>query len=151
MAKQSGRRAAPIQDGPDVIDVDVGLALRRVRLARGLSQTELADALGITFQQIQKYERGSNRMAASRLVRAARFLGVRASDLLPPDDDDEAASFVRGFIEVRGVAEILNAYCAIPSKTQRSALLHLMRVMARKTGSLAKEGGADAAELARLQ
>ena len=152
MGKQSRGHTVARQDGPDMIDVDVGLALRRVRLARGLSQTELADGLGITFQQIQKYERGANRMAASRLVRAARFLKVRASDLLPPEDeDDKAASvFARGFGTVRGMAEVLNAYCAIPSKTQRSALLVLMRAMAPKTGSLAEQGAGET-ELAPLR
>jgi len=136
-----------------MIDVDVGLALRRVRLARGLSQTELAEGLGITFQQIQKYERGANRMAASRLVRAARFLGVRASDLLPiedQDDDRAATAFIRGFSTIRGMADVLNAYSAIPSKAQRSALLVLMRAMARQTNSLAKQD-ADETELAQLQ
>ena len=151
MGKQSLGHAAPSLDGPDMIDVDVGLALRRVRLSRGLSQTELADGLGITFQQIQKYERGANRMAASRLVRAARFLKVRASDLLPPDDDDTAAAaFVRGFGTVRGMAEVLNAYCAISSKSQRGALLVLMRAMARKTDPLAKRDAGET-ELAPLR
>jgi transcriptional regulator with XRE-family HTH domain len=147
MAKQSRGHVVASQDGPDMIDVDVGLALRRVRLERGLSQTELAEGLGITFQQIQKYERGANRMAASRLVRAARFLRVRTSDLLPPEDQDDTAAlaFARGFGTVRGMAEILNAYCAIPSKTQRSALLVLMRAMAPKTDSPVKPDAGESA------
>jgi transcriptional regulator with XRE-family HTH domain len=151
VGKQSRGGAASGQDGPDMIDVDVGLALRRVRLARGLSQTELADGLGITFQQIQKYERGSNRMAASRLVRAARFLKVRVSDLLPADEvDDKALAFMRGVDTTRGAAEILNAYSAIPGKGQRSALLRLMRAMAAKADSPAKKP-ADETEPAPLQ
>jgi transcriptional regulator with XRE-family HTH domain len=140
--------ASPV--GPDAIDVEVGVALRRVRLQRGLSQTELADALGLTFQQIQKYERGSNRMAVSRLVRAARFLKVRASDLLPPESDLDgtAAAFLRGYGAINGMAEILNAYCALPSKDERHALLDLMRAMAPKTGSIETTGGNET-ELAR--
>ena len=137
---------------PDPIDIEVGARIRARRKSLAMSQARLADTLGLTFQQIQKYERGANRMAASRLVRAARFLKVRASDLLPPEDeDDKAASvFARGFGTVRGMAEVLNAYCAIPSKTQRSALLVLMRAMAPKTGSLAEQG-ADETELAPLR
>ncbi len=58
------------------IDSQLGAALRQLRLARGLSQTELGKSLGLSLQQIQKYESGSNRMAASTLYRAAEILGV---------------------------------------------------------------------------
>jgi transcriptional regulator with XRE-family HTH domain len=61
---------------PHQVDRLVGERLRLARLNRGLSQTKLADALGITFQQVQKYERGSNRISAGRLFDAAEFLGV---------------------------------------------------------------------------
>ncbi len=59
-------------------DVDnyVGRRIRHGRLERGQSQTELADALGITFQQVQKYENGSNRVSVGRLYAMARHLGV---------------------------------------------------------------------------
>jgi transcriptional regulator with XRE-family HTH domain len=128
------------KSGPDPIDVEVGLNLRRLRLARGHSQTALADALGLTFQQIQKYERGANRVSASMLVKAARFLRVSAADLLPPDDAVEPVQgFVRRYAEVRGVVEIVNAYCALHSPTVRRALLQLVRIMARDDASAAAE------------
>ena len=57
--------------GPDPIDVAVGARIRNRRLWLGLSQTQLADALGVTFQQVQKYERGANRVSASMLVKSA--------------------------------------------------------------------------------
>jgi len=61
---------------PDPIDVTIGSRLRLRRLAMGFSQETLARALGITFQQIQKYERGTNRIFASRLFHLARVLRV---------------------------------------------------------------------------
>jgi transcriptional regulator with XRE-family HTH domain len=145
VAQQSRGGAAASGDGAAQIDVEVGLAVRCARLARGFSQSELADALGITFQQIQKYERGANRMAASRVVTAARFLGVRSADLLPPDDGgDPMPDFAYRFTEVRGAAEIVKAYCAIQNPAERRALLQLARAMVPKPASSAKSPEEDA-------
>ena len=61
---------------PHSIDVYVGSRLRARRLALGMSQEKLADAVGITFQQIQKYEKGSNRISASRVQQLSNILQV---------------------------------------------------------------------------
>jgi len=61
---------------PNQTDVHIGKRVRMLRLARGLSQTDLANRLGITFQQIQKYEKGANRVGAGRLQEMANLLGV---------------------------------------------------------------------------
>lgn len=61
---------------PNPVDVSVGLTIRKRRKAIGMSQEELGEALGLTFQQIQKYERGANRVSASKLYEAARALGT---------------------------------------------------------------------------
>lgn len=61
---------------PHPIDVHVGRSLARRRMELGLNQSDLGRALGVTFQQIQKYERGSNRVSASKLWLAASALGV---------------------------------------------------------------------------
>jgi len=61
---------------PNDIDVNVGQRIRLRRTMLGMSQTTLADALGITFQQVQKYEKGTNRVGASRLQHIASFLNV---------------------------------------------------------------------------
>jgi transcriptional regulator with XRE-family HTH domain len=114
---------------PDVIDVEVGLAIRRARVRLKLSQTDLGRALGISFQQIQKYERGANRVSASMLVKAARFLNVSAADLLPPDDAPPTPAIARRFTEVRGVEELVDAYCALPQSAQRRAVLELVTAM----------------------
>ena len=63
----------------NAVDVHVGLRIRAARLAAGLSQERLGNALGVTFQQVQKYEKGSNRVGASRLSDAARILSVPVS------------------------------------------------------------------------
>jgi transcriptional regulator with XRE-family HTH domain len=61
---------------PDLIDVEVGQRIRIQRLAAGLSQSELAERIGVTFQQVQKYEKGMNRVGAGRLTQIARVLNV---------------------------------------------------------------------------
>jgi transcriptional regulator with XRE-family HTH domain len=68
--------APAVPAAPDPIDVSIGSRLRLRRLAMGFSQDTLARSLGITFQQIQKYERGTNRIFASRLFHLARVLRV---------------------------------------------------------------------------
>jgi transcriptional regulator with XRE-family HTH domain len=65
-------------EGPNPIDLHVGSRMRMRRMALGMSQEILAKALGLTFQQVQKYERGPNRMGSSRLQQAANVLGVAA-------------------------------------------------------------------------
>ncbi len=61
---------------PNPVDVHVGARLRQCRTLLGMSQTTLGDAIGLTFQQVQKYERGTNRISASRLFDLSRLLDV---------------------------------------------------------------------------
>jgi transcriptional regulator with XRE-family HTH domain len=72
---------------PNPIDVEVGRRIRLRRSLLGLSQSALADALGVTFQQVQKYEKGVNRVGASRLQAIAQFLGTPVSSFF---DEAEA-------------------------------------------------------------
>jgi transcriptional regulator with XRE-family HTH domain len=60
----------------DPLDIEVGRKVRALRLERNMSQEKLGDALGLTFQQVQKYEKGANRISAGRLQRIAEILGV---------------------------------------------------------------------------
>ena len=69
-------------DGPDPIDIAVGARIRARRKLLGISQQALAERIGLTFQQVQKYERGTNRVSASKLVRIAEVLQTSASDLI---------------------------------------------------------------------
>ena len=64
---------------PNSIEVYVGSRVRMQRLVRGMSQEKLGEQLGVTFQQVQKYEKGTNRIGASRLQHIATVLGVPVS------------------------------------------------------------------------
>ena len=66
-------------NAPDPIDIHVGSRVRLRRTLLGLSQTKLGDALGLTFQQIQKYERGANRIGSSRLYKLSKILDIPVS------------------------------------------------------------------------
>lgn len=72
------------------VDRTVGANLRRLRDARGLPQEKLAAAIGVTFQQIQKYEKGTNRMTAGRILQASRFLKCDIMDFFKGVDLTEA-------------------------------------------------------------
>jgi len=71
----TGRRRRTIREhGPDPVDVHVGRRLRQARFLAGMSQEELGAGIGVSFQAVQKYEHGENRLSASRLFKAARLL-----------------------------------------------------------------------------
>ena len=70
---------------PDAVDVQVGQRIRVLRQEMKMSQTDLAEQLGVTFQQVQKYERGMNRVGAGRLTKVANVLGVPVTKLLGQD------------------------------------------------------------------
>jgi transcriptional regulator with XRE-family HTH domain len=71
---------------PDQVDIEVGQRIKIQRLTAGLSQTDLAEKIGVTFQQVQKYERGSNRVAIGRLTRIARTLKVSVNSFFEGRD-----------------------------------------------------------------
>ncbi len=69
------------QKDPEAADVQVGINIRQLRIARGLSQTAVADKIGVSFQQIQKYEKGQNRVAGSRLMQIAELFNIKVESL----------------------------------------------------------------------
>lgn len=86
-------------------DVYVGKKIRQFRWLTGATQTDLADSLGIRFQQVQKYETGANRISASRLLDAATFLKQPVSAFFPaPDNDNEETDFSAA--ECRAIANM---------------------------------------------
>jgi transcriptional regulator with XRE-family HTH domain len=112
---------------PDPIDAEVGARIRLRRRSLKMSQTRLATAVGLSFQQVQKYELGRNRVSASMLVRIARALGVTVSELLGeaslPDD-----ALVR-LLDTPGARELLTAFAATGNGELRRQLLVLVRAL----------------------
>src|SRR3982075_4521801 len=77
---------------PDPLDAMVGAKIRIFRIHRRISQTELAEQIGVTFQQVQKYEKGTNRIGASRLSRIATVLGVSIGELFETSENKTASA-----------------------------------------------------------
>ena len=116
-------------------DVDrlVGLRITALRKARGLSQTALGTAVGVTFQQVQKYEKGQNRVCAGRLREIARLLEVPVSAFF---DEDNAAggqeqAEVFGFLRAHGAVDLLRAFASIEDDQLRREVLAIVRSAAR--------------------
>jgi len=119
----------PLSRQPDIVDVTVGDLVRSERIRVGLSQTQLGESIGVTFQQIQKYERGVNRISASMLTRIARALGVSVASLFP--SDDEAPSGRPSLGAITGGHELAECYITL-SPSERAALLGVARALARR-------------------
>lgn len=110
MVPLGGEMAGKPGSIPDEIDLEVGRRLRSLRVRRGISQGELAEAGGVTFQQIQKYESGANRVSASMLCRFAAKLNASPLALLPvaADDEQSAGMVMIGSREVAEAVALLN-------------------------------------------
>jgi transcriptional regulator with XRE-family HTH domain len=121
---EPGRHAA--------LEMAIGARLRARRRQLGLSQTDLAHKLGVSFQQVQKYERGSNRIAASTLAVAAEALSTTVAWLMGEEglgageDDELFRALARP-----GAIEMLRAFNAVPDSRARGALLTLALEMAQ--------------------
>ena len=114
---------------PHAVDVIVGARVRAARVSLGLSQAALAERVGLSFQQVQKYERGSNRIAASRLVQLAKGLDLPPADFLSGLDDGSSPGKDFSFFNAPGAMELLLAYSGLPHREQR-AVLRLARDLA---------------------
>jgi transcriptional regulator with XRE-family HTH domain len=108
-------------------DHEIGAAIRRIRTIRGLSQTELGEKVGVTFQQIQKYERGANRVASSRLQRIAVALDVPVSTFFP-----EAALSASSELLSDGAVQLAVTYDRLDA-LDRKALDQLARTLAERS------------------
>ena len=115
-------------------DAVVGRNIRMHRLARGLSQTDLGDGIGVTFQQVQKYEKGMNRVGAARLMRIANTLNVPVALLLAGIDGpktDEASPVA--LLQKREPLRLLQAYDTIGDRRVKRGLRELVEAIARVT------------------
>ena len=113
---------------PHPLDIALGSRVRLRRKELGLSQDQLARAVGITFQQVQKYEHGTNRISFSRLVEICEALECSVSDLIGNlDKTKSSGSFSRqvAYLTEPGASDLLEAYASIDSPKRRRAILNL--------------------------
>lgn len=123
--------AEPSNKTPDPMDVALGAAVRIRRRTIGMSQEALAEQCGVSFQQIQKYENGANRISFSRLVQIARALRCRVVDLMdvldtPAGDGGDVDLLSR--MRTPGALEMLAAFERLPQEA-RTSLVNLLRVL----------------------
>ena len=118
---------------PHPVDVHVGTRLRFKRQLLGLSQTALGEPLGLSYQQIQKYERGANRMGASRLFQIASILDVpimfffedMPSKITGPDKFPADAVVIDS-----QATKLIRAYVSVPDERVRKGIRDLVRQLA---------------------
>jgi transcriptional regulator with XRE-family HTH domain len=121
---------------PDPVDVHVGARIRTRRMLLGMNQETLARALDLTFQQVQKYEGGANRVSASRLSQIAEVLGVPVSyfftDIDPagyaPDAEETEA---RELLQRPEAIELIRSYYAISDPQLRQQFLDMVKAVAQ--------------------
>lgn len=112
-------------------DVQVGQRIRARRMAKGMSQTELGQMLGVTFQQVQKYEKGVNRVGAGRLVRVAEALDVPVSFFFGGTDaGSEDTRAILGFLDTSYSLRLLRAFSRIPPGGIQRAVVELIESIA---------------------
>ncbi|MFC3068834.1 helix-turn-helix domain-containing protein [Phenylobacterium soli] len=115
------------------MDIALGAAVRVRRKSMGISQEALAEQCGVSFQQIQKYENGANRISFSRLVQISRALKCRVVDLMDvldaPDRDQPADIDMLSRMRTPGAVELLAAYEQLNADS-RTALVGLLRTLA---------------------
>ncbi len=120
---------AVTREGPDPIDVAVGARVRIRRRWLGLSQTQLANALGITFQQVQKYERGANRVSASMLVKIAAKLETTVAALVGEDGSAPVEAIIYAQLATPGATDLLAAFAKISDGEARRAVLTIAQAL----------------------
>jgi transcriptional regulator with XRE-family HTH domain len=121
--------------GGDPRDAEIGLRVRTLRLQRGLSQTELGNLISVTFQQVQKYEKGVNRISAGRLQRIAEVLGVPVSFFFAPDETGKSPpsggiEVEFSFLQTEGALRLARAYARIKQPALRLKLLRFTEAIA---------------------
>lgn len=128
--------------GPDPVDLYVGSRVRMRRTVLGLSQEKLADQLGITFQQVQKYENGSNRVGSSRLYAISRILSVPVSFMFDGYDESgrlavsEDVSKFDKQMRSRETIELMKAYYNIKDENLRRKVLEMVKAMPQATANV---------------
>lgn len=132
----NARDIGPRQRRAGAEDIEIGRKIRTLRLERGLSQSRLAVGIGLSFQQLQKYESGANRVSAGRLQKIADLLGVPVTAFygVParPAKKDEFRDEAFAYLQARGAVRLVRAYSGISSRATKNALLLLVEALRDK-------------------
>ena len=124
------------KSGP--LDAMVGAKIRMFRINRGMSQTALAERVGVSFQQVQKYEKGANRVGASRLSQIASVLGITVGELFESSQEKIAAANSPGHLLAEpGALRVLKAYLRTNSRV-RLAIAKLVESIADQKPTVRK-------------
>ena len=121
---------------PNSTDVQVGEAIRAHRLIAGMSQKDLADWLGVSFQQVQKYEKGTNRVGAGCLPQIAEIFNIPISALFDanadtsPGESTSSAAPVR-LIPDKSALRLLTSFAGVTNRTIRRSLIELVDGIAK--------------------
>lgn len=122
---------------PDPVDKHVGARLRMRRLMLHMSQTKLADAIGLTFQQVQKYEKGTNRMGSSRLQQVANILQVPvtfffegAPGQAKGDGKGPSPDYVAEFLSTSDGLALIRAFTRVKSVKLRRNIVNVVKEIA---------------------
>jgi transcriptional regulator with XRE-family HTH domain len=138
------RRRTIKDDGPDPIDRYVGSRVRARRVGIRLSQTKLGEAIGVTFQQVQKYENGTNRIGASNLFKIAKTLGVDvayffegvqeiADSMLTDSPEVPLAGIKEDPLTSRDAIELMHNYYRVKDPNVRKRLAQFVKTLAHST------------------
>jgi transcriptional regulator with XRE-family HTH domain len=129
-AATDGGRRKPRKRRANQVDLSVGGRLRQARLLAGASQEDVGGAIGVSFQAVQKYENGENRLSAGRLAAAAKYLGVPMSFFFQDDTNPVAATDTVGFTSKE--IELVRHYRAIRNDDMREHLLRLTKIISEQ-------------------
>jgi DNA-binding XRE family transcriptional regulator len=140
------RKSTPVRRS-DSRDAEVGRRVRTQRLSKGLSQTALGQMIGVTFQQVQKYENGINRIGAGRLSRIAEVLDVPVSYFFPDETEGRLASKAGDspfdLLSTSGAIQLVRAYARIERGNVRSTLVQIAEYLAKAPAQQPKRGRKD--------
>jgi transcriptional regulator with XRE-family HTH domain len=124
------------------MDIALGAAVRIRRRTIGMSQEALAEQCGVSFQQIQKYENGANRISFSRLVQIARALRCRVVDLMDvldtPDRETSGDLDLLTRMRTPGALELLTAYERLAPEARSSLITFLRAIVGRELSAVTK-------------
>ena len=118
---------------PHPLDAEIGARIRIRRKCLSMTQSQLAAELGVTFQQLQKYEKGVNRVSGSTLVRLARALDTSVAALVGEAAREPSTPGIYEKLSAPGAIELLEAYADVPDYEARQAVVALVKALASAT------------------